>query len=113
MTTRSAVRSLLLVLPLIGAAAPAGVGAATPDGPALFKEKCLMCHGKAGMGTALLSRRVQPGELLLRKDLVAAFVVRAARIGLGNMPAITRGEVSDAQLDAIAAYLAANSAGHP
>jgi mono/diheme cytochrome c family protein len=97
---------------LLSFLSPAIVQAA-PDGQALFKEKCLMCHGKAGMGTALLSRRVQPGELLLRKDLVAAFVVRAARIGLGNMPAITRGEVSDAQMDAIAAYLAANSANHP
>jgi mono/diheme cytochrome c family protein len=79
------------------------------DGRVLFNQKCLMCHAKNGMGTGLLSRRVQPAELLLRTDLVAAYVSRAARSGIGNMPAIPRGEVSDAQLNAIAEYLESNS----
>ena len=35
-----------------------------------------------------------------------AFVVTVARAGIGNMPAIPRGEASDAQLKAIADYLA-------
>jgi hypothetical protein len=65
------------------------------------------------MGTGLLSRRVQPAELLLRKDLVPAFVISAARAGIGNMPAISRGEVSDAQLTAIANFLAAPHAATP
>jgi mono/diheme cytochrome c family protein len=88
-------------------------GAADLDGQALFKEKCYMCHNKTGMGTGLLSRRVQPAELLLRKDLVPAFVIGAARAGIGNMPAISRGEVSDAQLTAIANFLAAPHAATP
>jgi len=79
---------------------------AAPDGKALFKEKCFMCHDKMGMGTGLLSRRVKVAELLLRNDLNAEFVVTAARAGIGNMPAIPRGEVSDAQLKAIADFLA-------
>jgi len=91
----------------------ARVGMGAPlDGQALFVEKCLMCHGKQGMGTGLLGRRVQPPELLLRGDLSAAFVSRVARVGLGNMLAITRGEVSDLQLDAIANYLEDNSRQH-
>ena len=81
-------------------------GAQTPDGKALYKEKCVMCHDKTGMGTGILSRRVKVAELLLRDDLNAAFVVTAARAGIGNMPAIPRGEVSDAQLQAIADFLA-------
>jgi mono/diheme cytochrome c family protein len=98
--------SVMLIGPVsIAAAAP-------PDGRALFTEKCLMCHGKGGMGTGLLSRRVQPPELLLRDNLVAGFVTQAARIGIGNMPAMTRGEVSDAQLDAIAKFLEDNSRQH-
>jgi mono/diheme cytochrome c family protein len=80
--------------------------AQTPDGKALYQEKCVMCHDKTGMGTGILSRRVKVAELLLRDDLNAEFVATAARAGIGNMPAIPRGEVSDAQLKAIASYLA-------
>ncbi len=57
------------------------------------------------MGTGLLARRVKPAELEQRTDLTADYVVEAARTGIGNMPAIPRGEASDAQLKAIAAYL--------
>jgi 4-hydroxy-3-polyprenylbenzoate decarboxylase len=45
-------------------------------------------------------------KLEARKDLPAEFVVQAARAGNGNMPRISRGEVSDAQLQVIAQYLA-------
>jgi len=87
--------------------------AAELDGQALFTEKCFMCHNKTGMGTGLLSRRVQPAELLLRKDLVPGFVIGAARAGIGNMPAISRGEVSDAQLAAIASFLSSTHSATP
>ena len=56
--------------------------------------------------TSLLARRIQPAELTSRTDLAVPFVVTVARLGIGNMPAITRGEVSDAQLQSIAEYLA-------
>ena len=95
------------------AAQPAPKESAAPDGKALFREKCAMCHDKAGMGTGLLARRVQPAELLLRSDLNAAYVIQAARVGIGNMPAIPRGEASDAELKAIADYLATPAAVRP
>ena len=72
-----------------------------------------MCHGPVGMGTGLLVRRVQPAELLKRDNLTAEFVVLAARMGIGNMPAISRGEVSDEQLQAIASYLAVPAKDRP
>ncbi len=87
-------------------AAPRPAAATQLDGKSLFHEKCAMCHGPGGMGTALLARRVQPAELEKRGDLKADYVFQYARRGLGNMPYITPGEVSDAQLRAIAAYLA-------
>jgi len=77
----------------------------------LFVEHCAMCHGPVGMGTGLLSRRVQPALLEQRNNLAAAYVIMAARRGIGNMPAIPRGEVSDADLQQIADYLAAGP--HP
>ena len=88
------------------AAAPGRAEPPAPDGKALFQEKCIMCHGSSGMGTVLLGRRVQPAELTKRTNLTADQVITLARVGVGNMPAISRGEVSDVQLKAIASYLA-------
>jgi mono/diheme cytochrome c family protein len=81
--------------------------AAAPDGQQLFQHKCAMCHGPVGMGTGLLARRMKPevAQLEKRDDLSAAYVERAARVGVLNMPPITRGDVSDAQLALIARYL--------
>ena len=76
-------------------------------GEALYVEHCVSCHGPNGMGTGLLARRIQPALLEARDNLPAAYVIQAARRGIGNMPAIPRGEVGDEQLQAIADYLAA------
>ena len=76
-------------------------------GEKLYVEKCAICHGPNGMGTGLLGRRVQPALLEQRTNLAAPYVIMAARRGIGNMPAIPRGEVSDADLKQIADYLAA------
>lgn len=75
-------------------------------GEALFIEKCGMCHGPGGMGTGLLARRVDQPLLEERKDLTVDYVIQAVRTGIGNMPAIPRGEASDEQLRQIAEYLA-------
>lgn len=75
---------------------------------ALFVEKCGMCHRQMGMGTVILARRLDAKVAMLeaRDDLTADYVMQAARAGIGNMPRISRGEVSDAQMAAIARYLA-------
>ena len=94
-------------LPATGAKAhPANAG--PTDGHALFGEKCAMCHGPGGMGTGLLARRIDPkiAELEKRSDLSPDYIRAAVRTGIGNMPWLSRGEVSDAQLAAIASYLA-------
>jgi len=94
-------------------ASPVARAAGTVDdasvtGAQLFASRCGMCHRAGGMGTGLLSRRPNAGTGLLeeRRDLLAPFVIAVARNGTGNMPRIPRGEVSDAQLARIAAYLA-------
>lgn len=77
-------------------------------GEKLYVEKCIMCHGPNGMGSGLLARRsktFQP-DLEKRTDLVKDYVILAARRGIGNMPAIPRGEVNEADLAQIADYLA-------
>lgn len=74
-------------------------------GERLYLEKCAMCHGPGGMGAGLLARRVDQPLLEKRTDLTPDFVIQAARMGIGNMPAIPRGEASDEQLKQIADYL--------
>ena len=92
--------------PITLAARPNATG-----GEALYVEHCLSCHGPNGMGTGLLGRRMQPALLEQRDNLAAAYVIMAARRGIGNMPAIPRGEVSDEELRQIADYLAIGSRG--
>lgn len=94
------IATVLAATPLAASAQPA------LDGHALFHTRCGMCHEAGGMGTGLLARRVQPAELEKRK-LSPDYVFQYARRGLGNMPPILPGDVSDAELKAIAAYLAA------
>ena len=125
---RSRIKSGMTVLALAGLVA--GGAAAIAQGPppapkpttlasrpgatggeALYVEHCMQCHGPNGMGTGLLDRRVKPALLEARDNLPAAYVVVAARQGIGNMPAIPRGEVSDEELRQIAEYLAAGPHG--
>jgi mono/diheme cytochrome c family protein len=96
-----------LMLIAVAALVSVAAHAADPDGKQLFHQKCAMCHGPVGMGTGLLARRMKPevAQLEAREDLSAVYVERAARIGILNMPPITRGDVSDAQLASIAQYL--------
>ena len=82
---------------------------AETSGAALFAERCGMCHRTNGMGVGILARR--PGDsskglLENRSDLTVALVTTVTRIGIGNMPRIPRGEVSDPEMKAIAEYLA-------
>ena len=84
---------------------------AAAGGEALFLEHCASCHGPNGMGTGLLARRSEQPLLERRGNLPAQYVILAARQGIGNMPPIPRGEVSDAELKQIADYLAAGPHG--
>ncbi|HEX7710157.1 MAG TPA: cytochrome c [Sphingomonadaceae bacterium] len=76
-------------------------------GEKLYVEKCAMCHAPNGMGYGLLARRVKEPNLEKRSDLKKPYITFAVRTGIGNMPPLPRGEVSDEQLSAIADYLAA------
>lgn len=76
-------------------------------GEKLYVEHCIMCHGPNGMGTGLLERRMDVPLLEERDNLPAQYVFQVARRGIGNMPAIPRGEVTDAEMQAIADYVAA------
>lgn len=88
-------------------------------GREVFKARCNLCHGdypkdiKPGMvpmvGTQTLARKykgAKPALLEQRTDLTPELVKFYVRHGQGVMPFFRPTEVSDADLDAIAAYLA-------
>lgn len=82
------------------------------DGKVLFEVHCGYCHLLGGMGTNLLTKqRMMMGEtpdkgmLANRTDLTADYVKSVVRVGKGAMPAQTRVDVTDAELQAVAKYL--------
>ncbi len=77
-----------------------------------FDAHCVKCHGASGTGTFMLERRLGKDNAMLerRTDLAPELIRHAVRHGIVSMPAITRVEVTDAELDAIVRYLTRRSA---
>lgn len=114
---------VLATAALLGTAAssPPRVVKADLPGRVTFERQCAPCHG-AGPGddgspmlpgTATLARKYSgelPGALELRGDLDADVIRLFVRAGSGAMPAFRKSELSDGDVDAIAAYLRATAA---
>jgi len=82
------------------------------DGHALFEAHCGYCHLPAGMGTNLLTKQQMllgnppaMGLLANRTDLTAGYVKLVVRHGKGAMPPQTRVDITDPELDSVAAFL--------
>lgn len=89
-------------------AATFGLGSTNP-GERLFGRECAYCHVGKNTGTVMLQHRLPkdtPAQLHERQDLTADYVKAVVRQGLVNMPPLSRVEVSDAELDQIASFLA-------
>jgi mono/diheme cytochrome c family protein len=79
-------------------------------GHQVFAKWCAPCHsrGPGNPGTAALAavyRNSKPAALEDRTDMTPAFVKQAVRNGVNVMPFFRKTEISDAELDALAAYL--------
>ncbi|WP_088311125.1 c-type cytochrome [Novosphingobium sp. B 225] len=92
--------------------APGGNRLAGGDGKTLFEVNCGYCHLTGGMGTNLLTKqRMAAGEppekglLANRTDLTADYVKQVVRLGKNAMPPQTKVDLTDAELEAVAAYL--------
>lgn len=107
----AAVPAALLVALAVPAAEPAALTPQQQEGREVFNSKCIWCHGPNLWGTYNLAHRLGPDHALLeqRTDLVGPFVKSVVRNGLSSMPPLRRTEISDAQLDAVVAYLTRNN----
>lgn len=108
-------RAFLLLLCGVTLAAPAF---AAPDesqidrGHHVYDKWCFPCHG-TGVGKpgteSLAARGQKPAVLEERTDLTAPLIKIFVRHGVLFMPTFRKTEISDADLDAIAAYLTRNN----
>jgi mono/diheme cytochrome c family protein len=98
-------RALLVVVAL--AACHATFAA---DGKPVYEKWCAPCHaaGPGHPGTtalAALYKGAKPAALEERADLTPPVVKQFVRKGVSVMPFFRKTEISDAELDALAAYL--------
>jgi mono/diheme cytochrome c family protein len=86
-------------------------GSAVERGAAVFNNWCSACHSRGPQnapGTTSLQMKYQgsiPAALEDRRDLTVDLVKFFVRNGVATMPQLRKTEVSDADLDALAAYL--------
>jgi (+)-pinoresinol hydroxylase len=92
-------------------AMPEDRGTSAERGAAVFNNWCAACHGKDARnapGTASLQFKYQgktPAALEDRRDLTPQAIKLFVRKGVATMPFSRPTEVSDADLDALIAYL--------
>jgi mono/diheme cytochrome c family protein len=93
-------------------AEPAGAGksAAHDVGRLTYEKWCAPCHapGPDHPGTQALDALYngsKPGALIERTDLTPPLVRQFVRKGVSVMPFFRKTEISDAELDALAAFL--------
>ena len=114
--TATGTRVVFGVLLFVAAAAGAGavfaaeeasLSAQEQQGKRLYDRTCIYCHGPGVWGTNRLAKRLDKAHALLenRTDLSAAGIRAIVRSGVGSMPPLRKTELSDTDVEAIAAYL--------
>ena len=89
-------------------------GEGQPKGYVQYQNYCSMCHGEGGgkPGTLALQAKYKgqlPALLEKRTDLTPQLIKMYVRNGISVMPIFRKTEISDADLDAICAYLTRNN----
>jgi (+)-pinoresinol hydroxylase len=89
-------------------------GDGQPAGYVQYQDYCSMCHGEGPgrPGTMALQAKykgAEPALLAERTDLAPELIKMYVRNGISVMPIFRKTEISDADLNAIAAYLTRNN----
>src|ERR1700694_4252599 len=97
-------RVLLVLIAAIAVALP--MLAADPDGAALYKGKCAMCHGPDGAGAtatgkAMKVRDLRSADVQKQTDKEMTTIVTD---GKNKMPAY-KGKLTDAEIAAVVKYI--------
>lgn len=105
-----AAKRILMALTLAPLASLASA-AEVSSGEAVYKRWCVHCHstGRGNPGTDSLQVKYKgnpPAVLLDRTDMTPEFVKFAVRQGVLSMPPFRKTEITDAELAALATWLA-------
>lgn len=100
---------------VVAAASLGSIAQAAPPadaGKRVYQRWCAPCHapGPRHPGTTALAAKYgneQPAALEMRQDLTPELVRYFVRQGVSVMPNFRKTEISDAELDALGAYLSA------
>ncbi|HVS23537.1 MAG TPA: cytochrome c [Gammaproteobacteria bacterium] len=111
MTNRANIGGAAALLCVALAAAAAAVAQPPVDGKAVFEKWCAPCHGdgpgKPGTNALqALYEGAKPAMLEKRTDLPPELTKQFVRTGVSVMPFFRKTGISDAELDALANYLA-------
>ncbi|PYQ31770.1 MAG: cytochrome C [Acidobacteria bacterium] len=82
------------------------VFAAGPDGAAIFKSKCAMCHGPDGAGQTTMGKNLKLRDLRSAdvQKQTDAELTKIISDGKGKMPAY-KGKLTDAEIKALVAFI--------
>jgi mono/diheme cytochrome c family protein len=102
--------AFVLTLTCISSLAAAADAPTLAHGKEVFAKWCTPCHGEGDQypGTVALGVKYQgklPAALEARQDLAPEVVKAMVRSGISVMPFFRKTEISDTDLDALAAYL--------
>jgi len=103
-------------LPLVAGLAALATGAIAADAPPRgYDAACGSCHENNGYGVQRLAERLgkDKARLSQRTDLPAEYIRGVVRRGFLSMPAMSKVEVSDAELDGIVRELSRRPASRP
>jgi mono/diheme cytochrome c family protein len=103
MTTRSIVTVLALSLLIVAPSAIAGGG---PDGAAIYKSKCAMCHGPDGAGQTTMGKNLKLRNLgsAVVQAQTDAQLNKWIADGKGKMPAY-KAKLTPADIDALVGFI--------
>ncbi len=93
----TAVATMLIAVPLLAAA---------PDGAAVYKAKCAMCHAADGSGNTPTGKTMKVRDLRSAEvqKLTDEQLEKAIESGKGKMPAY-KGKIDDATIDALIKHI--------
>ena len=106
--------ALIGVMGVLSMKAPAADAGQIEEGKKVYQNWCWNCHGEGvgKPGTQALAAKYKgskPAILDQRTDLTPALTKVFVRKGISIMPFFRKTEITDAQLDSLAAYLARNA----
>jgi cytochrome c6 len=99
--------AILAVVVVAAAGVPAAAGAdAAAAGAAIYKDKCIGCHGADGSGNTPIGKSLKAGDLRKPEIQAKKDAELAASIlnGKGKMPS-NKGKLTAAQVDEVLAYV--------